>query len=197
MGFYGRSSAQRRHIRYGGFGAFGDVVEAQEAVNIAQGKLNNLLTQEKAQQLLIDFTLRAQKNCNEDGGNIVGGIFTLGASVAICLAEQTTALGQRRGQMGQIKVQIVQAKGDLMNAQAAFTAAKAQAASAPPADMTGTSGSIDVGGGQVGSSSRAASSGGGSGRGGISSLLSNPLVLGGGALVFVGLGALLLRGKGP
>ncbi len=190
-------------VRFPGLGGFGDAAAAQEMVSIAQeavnaatDKLKRLQTERANQVKLIDFTIQAQKDCTDpgkDAGKTAAAFFTAGASVAVCLAEQSTALGQRRGVLGQLDLQIGTLKSELQIAKDALKRAKEQAViveSLPPEEVfvpTAGGGSISAGAG--GSSS--GSSGGG---GGIKSMLTNPLVLGGGALVVI-LGAFMLTRK--
>ncbi len=195
MSFYSRG--YRGLVRFPGLGGFGDAVEAQdlisvaqEAVNVATDKLKRLQTERANQVKLIDFTVQAQKDCTDpgkDAGKTAAAFFTAGGSVAVCLAEQSTALGQRRGVLGQIDLQIGTAKSELQIAKANLTRAKEQAAivaARPPEDnYVPPVGGSTAGGAIVADYSSSGSSGG--------SLLSNPLVLGGGALVVI-IGAYLL-----
>ncbi len=189
MSFYNRGyGGLVRFPGLGRYGAFGDVTEAQDAVNAANAKLKKIQLDRANQLKLIAFTQKALNDCLQPSA---GAIFTAGVSVAICVAEQETALGQRKGQLGQIDLQLNTAKGELAAAKQALIDARAVAESAPPEDASlpssgGGGGSISP----TGSSSSFLSSGGGK------SLLSNPLVLGGGALVLA-LGAFLAFRKAP
>lgn len=176
-------SFSRRYGRLAGFAAFGDVASAQEEVQAAQAKINSLNVQIKNQKQLIQFTYQAQKNCAEgDAGTIIGNILTAGAAAAICMAEQTTALNQRKGVLGQLELQLATAKGELTNANAALAQARANAAAGitPESVSEGTPAAVGV-------SQVVGVSGGGAAGGGLLDMLTNPWVLGGAAVLGAGL----------
>jgi len=178
VGFY------KRPRPYGRYGRFGDVVEAQDAVNAASAKVQSIQVERQNQVKLIAFTRTALNKCSDFSA---AALFTAGASVAVCVAEQQTALGQREGQLAQIDLRLNTAKGELAAAQALLSQARSQAAN-PSIDVP-SSGSAGAGGS---GSSYATSDGGLFGGGG--SMFSNPLVIGGGVLV-LGIGAALLMRK--
>lgn len=179
-------SFNSRYGRLAGFAAFGDVVSATEEVQAAQAKINSLNVQISNQKKLIDFTYQAQKNCAEgDAGTIVGNILTAGALAAVCMAEQTTALNQRKGVLGQLQLQLATAKGELTNANAALAQARANAAAGITPEVV-SEGTPSAGGVSpvYGTSGSAMTAGGG---GGLLEMISNPWVLGGAAVLGAGL----------
>ncbi len=179
MGFYSRYGRR-------GYGRFGDVAEAQDAVAAAQAKVASITVERANQVKLIAFTKTALNKCSDFSA---AALFTAGASVAVCVAEQQTALGQREGQLAQIDLRLSTAKGELAAAQQALMAARNQAASMPSDVVVDTYG-VGVPS-TVGYSSGAMT---GSGGGGLMDMLSNPLVIGGGVAVLA-LGAYLAFGK--
>lgn len=186
MSFYSRG--YRGYHRYG---AFGDVASAQEAVQAAQAKVADLQSKVKNQEQLIQFTYQAQKNCTDgDGWTIFSNVVSGGATAAVCLAEQTTALNQRKGVLGQLQLQLNTAKAELAQAQIAFSQAKSQAASMPAdVPVNQNAAGVDSMVGYTGTGSAMTIGGGGS-------LLSNPLVIGGGVLALLGLGVVLFKSRG-
>ncbi len=176
MGFY---SARR----YRGFRGFGDVAEAQDAVQIAQAKVAATQAKITAQKRLVSYTQVALKNCSENEGNIVGNILSGGVSAAICIADQTNQLGQRRGILVQFEGELDAARAELASARSALDQARSM-----PADVEVSPGVVHPGStvGYVGSAQT------GSG-GGLMDLFSNPLVLGGAAIVGLGAAFLVFR----
>ncbi len=156
-------------VRFPGLGGFGDVDEATEAVRLAQVKVDKAQADLNKQKKLIKFTEDALRKCT--AGPTAVAFLTAGASVAVCVAEQETALGQRRGVLGQFELILSEAKDELKAAKAALAQAKSvpvEEESIPdPIAVTNNGGG---GGPRITSTAKTSTSGSGG-------MFSNPLMI--------------------
>lgn len=157
----------------GRYGAFGDVDEAQAAVDAAQLKVSKAQADVNKQKKLITFTQDALRQCT--AGPTAVAFLTAGASVAVCVAEQETALGQRKGVLGQFDLILSSAKDELKDALTALAQAKAQAREVPPEEEPViTTTHVDSSGNTVTVPHTSTSS---SAKGGSGGMFSNPMMI--------------------
>ena len=134
MSFYNRGySGLVRFPGLGRYGAFGDVSEAEEAVRVAEAKVAKATADLNKQKKLVAFTQNALRECTARPTAVA--FLTAGASIAVCVAEQETALGQRKGVLGQFELILSEAREELKAAKAALAAARIQEQEAPPEEL--------------------------------------------------------------